>query len=196
LFALFYFSIEAKDLKGKKLSAKILITIGLISLFLGLGLIGMTVYANIQPFGVPLGVFSSQDGRYTVIFTPTQATLAINQSVTFTTSFGSAIDTTAHEITYSWFVDQNQIPVTSSSCFLFFENPGIHQVKVEITIDGIQINCVSSLTVTNLDGSLPSVSNPTPTPVATTALNPTYSLEAGSVLSIFGVVSILVSRKV
>ncbi len=182
-------------MKTKKLSAKILITIGIISLLSGLGLISMTVYANIQPFGVPLGVFSSQDGRYVVVFTPTQATLAINQSISFTTSLGSGIDANAHVITYSWFVDQNQIPVTSSSCFLFFESPGIHKVEVEIGIDGIQINCVSSLTVTNLDGSLPSVSNPTPTPIATTALNPIYSLETGSILSIFGVISILLSRK-
>ena len=41
-------------MKTKKLSAKILITIGIISLLSGLGLISMTVYANIQPFGVPL----------------------------------------------------------------------------------------------------------------------------------------------
>ncbi len=152
---------------------QILLFLGVVTLFLGIVLIGGVAYASLEI--KPLGLFYSQNSLYTADFSPTIATVAINQSQFFTITLkswsGATLDIASHTISYTWFLDSNRVPITGSYGFLFFGGPGANQVRVQILVDGNQINCYATLNVTNPDGSMS-----VPTPIPTPTPNPLTSL--------------------
>jgi hypothetical protein len=201
------FLLEAFGLKPKKLSRKIFVVLGLFTLCLGIVLIAGVVYASIQV--KPLGLFYSVNNLYTADFSPTTATVSINQSQLFTVTLkswsGAALDTSAHTIDYTWYMDQTFVPLSSSSVALWSGAPGTYQVKVEITIDGNTIYCYATINVTNPDGSMPvPTPNPTatPTPNLLTSLIPNNPLAkaliavVGGANTVLGSAALLVSKRV
>lgn len=192
--------------KKTKQTAKILMVLGLFTLCLGITLIAEVGYASIQV--KPLGLFYSANNLYTADFSPTTATVTINQSQLFTVTVkswsGAALDTSAHTISYTWYMDQTFVPLSGSSAAFWSGGPGTYQVKVQIMIDGTPIYCYATMNVTNLDGSMP-VSTPsptaTPTPNLITSLIPNNPLAKTLIALVglanagFGLVALLVSKR-
>jgi hypothetical protein len=196
-------------LKPKKLSSKILVFLGLFTLCLGIILIAGVTYASVQV--QPLGLFYSANNLFSADLSPTTATIAINQTQIFTITLkdwsGAALDTSAHAISYHWFVDQNTVPLNDfSGGFLWFPSPGTYHIKVQIIIDGNPIYCYSTINVTNIDGSMPTAPTPTPTATPTpnllTSLLPTNPLAkaliavVGAANTILGSAALLVSKRI
>ncbi len=178
--------------KKTRQTATILLVLGVCALILGISLIGL-VLGDVKP----LTLFSSQNSVYSVDFTPTSALVAINQSQLFSTTL--KFDASTHVIAYLWTVDGNTIPVTGSSCFLFFATPGSHQIICIVTVDGTTpIYCYGTLTVTG--GS--TYIAPTATPNQILNLVPTDPLlkdlmvVVGAAFTAFGSMAILISRRV
>ncbi len=172
-----------------KKTKQILLVSGLISLFLGISLIGLVV-ADVKP----LSLFYSENNAYAVDLTPISATVGVNQSQLFTTTL--KFDGSAHQITYHWLADGNTLPVTGSSMFLFYGSPGSYPIVCQVTVDGTTtINCYATLIVTGSTYVAPS-----PTPISNQILDllPTKPLlvALGAIFSAFGSMAVLISRKV
>jgi hypothetical protein len=163
-------------------------------LIVGLSLFGLVVYAQL-PMN-RLDVFYSANGVYAATMNPTHATVQQNQSQIFAITVSPDSDS----ITYVWRMDNNVIPITGSSCFLFDQALGNHIINCEVTVSGNVINCNSILSVT-------SNGYPTPTPTATPILDNVANLfslaplyrDIVVVLSLllagFGTVNILLSKR-
>lgn len=179
--------------KKTRQTAKILVALGIISLFIGIGLIGLVV-ADVKP----LDLFYSQNSVYAADLSPSSATVAPYQAQTFMVTL--KFDPTGHQVTYYWTMDGVSTPLKGASAFLFYSGgPGSHQIMCRLTVDGNQIiSCYATL---NITGS--SVPTPTAKPVTDQILDlvpidpviRSLFVVLGSVFASFGTLAILLSRR-